>query len=109
MRTRCSSIESAFFLVICQSGRGDWIRTSDPLRPRQVRYQAALRPDTNSEHSNALVNGSHMTVPKLSRTEGCPKTRRRRDPTKSFVLSRLGDLTIGPLLPNHLREKQVRD
>ena len=28
-----------------RSGRGDWIRTSDPLRPRQVRYQAALRPD----------------------------------------------------------------
>jgi hypothetical protein len=28
-----------------ESGRGDWIRTSDPLRPRQVRYQAALRPD----------------------------------------------------------------
>jgi hypothetical protein len=27
------------------SGRGDWIRTSDTLRPRQVRYQAALRPD----------------------------------------------------------------
>jgi hypothetical protein len=30
-----------------ESGRGDWIRTSDPLRPRQVRYQAALRPDSN--------------------------------------------------------------
>jgi hypothetical protein len=30
-----------------KSGRGDWIRTSDPLRPRQVRYQAALRPDLN--------------------------------------------------------------
>jgi hypothetical protein len=30
-----------------KSGRGDWIRTSDPLRPRQVRYQAALRPDWN--------------------------------------------------------------
>jgi hypothetical protein len=28
-----------------ETGRGDWIRTSDPLRPRQVRYQAALRPD----------------------------------------------------------------
>ena len=26
-------------------GRDDWIRTSDPLPPRQVRYQAALRPD----------------------------------------------------------------
>ena len=30
-----------------ESGRGDWIRTSDPLRPRQVRYQAALRPDSS--------------------------------------------------------------
>ena len=29
-----------------KNGRGDWIRTSDPLRPRQVRYQAALRPDS---------------------------------------------------------------
>ena len=28
-------------------GRGDRIRTYDPLRPRQVRYQAALRPDRN--------------------------------------------------------------
>ena len=26
-------------------GRGDWILTSDPLVPNQVRYQAALRPD----------------------------------------------------------------
>ena len=26
-------------------GRGDWIRTSDPLLPRQVRYQAALHPE----------------------------------------------------------------
>ena len=27
-----------------RDGRGEKIRTSDPLRPRQVRYQAALRP-----------------------------------------------------------------
>jgi hypothetical protein len=26
-------------------GRGGQIRTGDPLRPRQVRYRAALRPD----------------------------------------------------------------
>ena len=26
-------------------GRGERIRTSDPLHPMQVRYQAALRPD----------------------------------------------------------------
>ena len=25
-------------------GRGDWIRTSDPLLPKQMRYQAALLP-----------------------------------------------------------------
>ena len=33
--------------ILEESGRGDWIRTSDPLRPRQVRYQAALRPDSD--------------------------------------------------------------
>ncbi len=27
-------------------GRGDWIRTSDPLLPKQMRYQAAPLPDT---------------------------------------------------------------
>ena len=26
--------------------RDDWIRTSDPLHPMQVRYQAALHPET---------------------------------------------------------------
>ena len=26
-------------------GRGDWIRTSDPLLPKQVRYQAAPLPE----------------------------------------------------------------
>jgi hypothetical protein len=35
-------------------GRGDWIRTSDPLRPRQVRYQAALRPDRWRPRSSTL-------------------------------------------------------
>ena len=29
-------------------GRGEKIRTSDPLHPMQVRYQAALRPDRNT-------------------------------------------------------------
>jgi hypothetical protein len=32
-------------------GRGGRIRTADPLRPRQVRYQAALRPDLRSSQS----------------------------------------------------------
>jgi hypothetical protein len=29
----------------CNNGRGERIRTSDPLHPMQMRYQAALRPD----------------------------------------------------------------
>ena len=29
-----------------KTGRGGGIRTHGPLRPRQVRYQAALRPDS---------------------------------------------------------------
>ncbi len=33
----------AFFIFY---GRGDRIRTYDPLVPNQMRYQAALRPDT---------------------------------------------------------------
>src|SRR5690606_12008353 len=30
-------------------GRGDWIRTSDLLLPKQTRYQAALRPDRGKD------------------------------------------------------------
>jgi hypothetical protein len=33
--------QSLFFLF----GPGDWIRTSGPLLPKQVRYQTAPRPD----------------------------------------------------------------
>ena len=29
-----------------RNGRGERIRTSDPLLPKQVRYQTALRPET---------------------------------------------------------------
>jgi hypothetical protein len=31
--------------LFCFYGRGDRIRTYDPLVPNQMRYQAALRPD----------------------------------------------------------------
>jgi hypothetical protein len=37
-------------------GRGEKIRTSDPLHPMQVRYQAALRPDTRRDY-NRLASG----------------------------------------------------
>ena len=33
-------------IIAPENGRGDWIRTSDPLLPKQMRYQAAPLPDT---------------------------------------------------------------
>ena len=36
-------------LTLDSYGRGEKIRTSDPLHPMQVRYQAALRPDENHQ------------------------------------------------------------
>jgi hypothetical protein len=45
-------------------GRGDWIRTSGPLRPRQVRYQAALRPDSRDcTACHGLPGGSNVFFP----------------------------------------------
>src|SRR6266850_2860147 len=38
-------------------GRGERIRTSDPLHPMQVRYQAALRPDRAANYSLKLAAG----------------------------------------------------
>ena len=37
-------------------GRGGGIRTRDPLHPMQVRYQAALRPDTSRHYSSGFWN-----------------------------------------------------
>ena len=47
--------------VVDLIGRGGEIRTHDPLRPRQVRYQAALRPDMYcSLHSKTLLDSPHF-------------------------------------------------
>jgi hypothetical protein len=35
--------------VFLKIGRDDWIRTSDPLTPSQVRYQAAPHPDADEK------------------------------------------------------------
>ena len=60
-----------------KSGRGDWIRTSDPLRPRQVRYQAALRPDSEDPRFYCgflrfASSRASLSWRKLS--QNCPKT-----------------------------------
>ena len=37
--------KNAVKAIFCFYGRDDWIRTSDPLHPMQMRYQTALHPD----------------------------------------------------------------
>jgi hypothetical protein len=37
--------------ALTYSGRGGGIRTPDPLLPKQMRYQTALRPDYTSLYS----------------------------------------------------------
>ena len=37
------------------SGRDDWIRTSDPLTPSQVRYQAAPHPDAGPDGPESIL------------------------------------------------------
>lgn len=36
------------------SGRGGVIRTRDPLLPKQMRYQAALRPETDANNGRLM-------------------------------------------------------
>jgi hypothetical protein len=40
--------------VLGGDGRGDRIRTCDPLLPKQMRYQTALLPDTVPAQSGTL-------------------------------------------------------
>ena len=49
--------------ILEKSGRGDWIRTSDPLRPRQVRYQAALRPDRRDTQLSHIAELASWRIP----------------------------------------------
>ena len=52
-----------------ESGRGDWIRTSDLFVPNEARYQAAPRPDTKSA-------GNPVSMPSARRlAEGPPSAR----------------------------------
>src|SRR5690554_3806833 len=44
----------------CSIGRGGGIRTRDPLHPMQVRYQAALRPDTGAHYSSCTTICQHV-------------------------------------------------
>ena len=41
-------------------GRGDRIRTYDPLVPNQMRYQTALRPDKEKNIMPSIINGQEL-------------------------------------------------
>lgn len=59
----------------CNSGRGDMIRTCDPLLPKQMLYQAELRPDRapRQARDTALERGGGQ--PSRFAT-GCNRMRR---------------------------------
>ena len=60
------------------TGRGERIRTSDPLRPRQVRYQAALRPEGADDTGRVLCQQFQRTtyvVPAKALTFASPQCR----------------------------------
>jgi hypothetical protein len=73
-----------------ESGRGDWIRTSDPLRPRQVRYQAALRPDSKIPNFTTVPAAPPVRVRRLL-AKNC-----RRTVSKPNSLSQNPRLIIPP-------------
>ena len=58
-------------------GRGDWIRTSDPLLPKQMRYQAALRPDTASPLSLLHSRTADVTCRRQSHRRHMARSARR--------------------------------
>ena len=65
---------------------GGVIRTHDPLRPRQVRYQAALRPDiVGLLDSKTLLDSSH-TATRTKTTQNRPD--RGKTVTKPHQLGR---------------------
>ena len=45
LKQKRQQIKTRFLTSFCLTGRNDQIWTDDPFHPKEVRYQAALRPD----------------------------------------------------------------
>ncbi len=65
------------FGTFTRVGRGEKIRTSDPLRPRQVRYQTALRPDNNRVILHAKSMKSRFFMQINQRWQDCRELHER--------------------------------
>ena len=66
------------------NGRGDWIRTSDPLLPKQMRYQTAPLPVL---HRRYVFHWSRATAGTARRGSGTVKKTRGNDPASSSRFS----------------------
>ncbi len=67
------------------NGRGGGIRTPDPLLPKQMRYQAALRPDASIVAQRRLPSTSAQkrATPRTSTRNRCHHMRIERGTTPS--------------------------
>src|SRR5690606_15110122 len=54
---RSSYAEEDMVVSLVEVGRGDMIRTWDPLLPKEMRYQAALRPDWTANSTMGPATG----------------------------------------------------
>ena len=59
-------------------GRDDWIRTSDPLTPSQVRYQAAPHPDARARRPTSYFTARVRLPPSSLRDYGAQGSRTLR-------------------------------
>ena len=71
-------------------GRDDWIRTSDPLTPSQVRYQAALHPEISIAVWNLVDVVPNPILLLLRRAPAPASSPRRRSRASAAALRRLG-------------------
>jgi hypothetical protein len=67
-------------------GRGGRIRTADPLLPKQMRYQAALRPDRTEHGFFYRLLADTARILRFRKTEQCGNIREFRDKKKPETL-----------------------
>src|SRR3546814_18729954 len=81
-------------------GRGDKIRTCDHFHPKEVRYQAALRPDARLETAEtagarSVTNGALDETAKPTRGTGAAAIRVRRAGAGSVRRDQIGRASCG--------------
>ena len=88
------------YAVLRKIGRDDWIRTSDPLLPKQMRYQAAPRPDGTDRELKYKRNRREPATANRDRgaSSNRPGSLREQQPR----VLHLGDQRAHPLEPRWL-------